>query len=213
MNCRGHNLRQKIVAEYEVHPEAHIKLLANQQKRSDANATIENEYYVFSAKRKSDGKKEVIQCGMGAARDFLELIEHKGLPLFNPLVGDNHVNNRLERLNRGEDLQTEEWNETAKQLYNAIMWLIMLWDARPDTPLFDLKDEVYKHKNYEPFESKIKSVNTVIKNGGRGKTLTEMINYYREDNNFRDEICNFGILQQKISALKDKQGNTIESYF
>lgn len=28
---------------------------------------------------------------MGAARDFLELINHKGLPLFNPLVGDSHV--------------------------------------------------------------------------------------------------------------------------
>lgn len=32
MNCRGHETRQRIVRDYEVQPEAHIKLLANQQK-------------------------------------------------------------------------------------------------------------------------------------------------------------------------------------
>lgn len=214
MNCRGHDTRQKIVDDYEIQPEAHIKLLANQQKHSDAGATIEDEYYVFSAKHKSDGKKEVIQCGMGAARDFLALINHKGLPLFNPLIGDPHMNNRPEYVNRENlNLQTEKWNETAKQLYNAIMWLIILWDAKPDTPLFDFKNEVFKYKNCEPFESKIKRVNTVIKNGGKGKTLTEMINDYRVDNDIRDGIYNFDILKNKISDMKDKQGNTIESYF
>lgn len=213
MNCRGHETRQRIVRDYEVQPEAHIKLLANQRKYSDAGATIEDEYYVFSAKRKTDGKKEVIQCGMGAARDFLELINHKGLPLFNPLV-DPHVNNRQEYNNRGSgNIQPEKWNETAKQLYNAIMWLIILWDAKPDTPLFDFKDEVIEYKTYEPFESKIKRVNTTIKNGSKGKTLTEMINVYREDNNLKEAICNFSILKDKINNIKNEQGNTMESYF
>lgn len=36
MNCRGHDTRQRIVRDYEIHPEAHIKLLTNQQKHSDA---------------------------------------------------------------------------------------------------------------------------------------------------------------------------------
>ena len=214
MNCRGHETRQRIVTDYEVQPEVHIKLLKNQQKHSDARATIEDEYYVFSAKRKTDGKKEVIQCGMGAARDFLELINHKGLPLFNPLVGDAHVNNRKEYDNTGSgNLLTEKWNDTAKQLYNAIMWLIILWDAKPDTPLFEFKDEVCRYKKFEPYDNRIKRVNTTIKNGGKGKTLTEMINGYRTDNDIRDEICNFDILKNKIRDMKDQQGNTIESYF
>ncbi|MDU7925749.1 MAG: hypothetical protein E7J43_02485, partial [Finegoldia magna] len=110
-------------------------------------------------------------------------------------------------------LQSEKWNETAKQLYNAIMWLIILWDAKPDTPLFDFKDEVIDYKRYEPFESKIKRVNTTIKNGSKGKTLTEMINDCRKDNDIRDGICNFDILKKKIRDMKDQQGNTIESYF
>ena len=214
MNCRGHETRQRIVRDYKVQPEAHIKLLASQQKHSDAGATIEDEYYIFSAKHKTNGKKEVIQCGMGAARDFLALINHDGLPLFNPLVGETDVNNRQEYNKRGSgNLQSEKWNGTAKQLYNAIMWLIILWDAKPDTPLFDFKDEVIKYKTHEPFESKIKRVNTTIKNGSKGKTLTEMIDGYRADNDIRVGICNFDILKNKMRNMKDQQGNTIESYF
>ncbi|HEW2963973.1 TPA: hypothetical protein V0R73_002117, partial [Streptococcus pneumoniae] len=70
-----------------------------------------------------------------------------------------HVNNRQEYDNTGSgNLQPEKWNETAKQLYNVIMWLIILWNAKPDTPLFNFKDEVIKYKTYEPFESSIKLV-------------------------------------------------------
>ena len=214
MNCRGHETRQRIVRDYEVQPKAHIKLLANQQKHSDAGAIIEDEYYIFSAKHKTNGKKEVIQCGMGAARDFLVLINHEGLPLFNPLMGEPDVNKRQEYNNKGSgNLQPKKWNKTAKQLYNAIMWLIILWDAKPDTLLFDFKDEVIKYKTYEPFDIKIKRVNTTIQNGSKGKTLTEMINGYRADNDIRDGICNFDILKNKIRDMKDRQGNTIESYF
>lgn len=82
---------------------------------------------------------------MGAAKDFLSWINHKGLPLFNPLIGNTHMNIRPACANKGIlNSQTEEWNKTAKQLYNAIMWLIILWDAKPDTPIFNFKDEVYK---------------------------------------------------------------------
>ena len=107
---------------------------------------------------------------MGTERDFLDLINHKGLPLFNPLVGDSHVNNRQEHDNRGnKNSQIKKWNERAKQFYNAIMRLIILWAAKTDTPLFDFKDEVYKYKNCEPFDNIIKSVNTAIKTMKKGK--------------------------------------------
>ncbi len=214
MKCRGHETRQRIVRDYEVKPKAHIKLLANQQKHSDAGATIKDKYYVFSAVRKIDSKEEIIQCGMFAAKDFLKLINQKGLPLFNPLTGNSNVNDRQEYDNRGSrNLQSEKWNKTAIQLYNAIMWLFLLWNIKQDTPLFNLEDDVIKNKAYEPTKSNIKSVNTAIKNGGKGKTLTEMINVYREYNNIKEEFCNFSSLQDKVNNFKDKQGNTIKSYF
>ena len=89
MRCRGRETREQIVKDYRVVPVAHIRLLAGQTRRSDAEADIENEYYIFEAVD-ADGNKEIIQCGMGAARHFLKLLNHGGVPLFNPLhVGGN----------------------------------------------------------------------------------------------------------------------------
>lgn len=69
MDCRGTETRQWIVNKYDVVPVAHIQLLAGQTKHSDAGATIENDYYIFMQPIET-GAKEIIQCGMGAARDF-----------------------------------------------------------------------------------------------------------------------------------------------
>lgn len=88
MECRSEERRQYIVNNYNVVPVAHIQLLNGQTKHSDAGRTIENDYYIFEATSKIDGKQERIQCGMTAARDFLKKINHEGLPLFNPLHGE-----------------------------------------------------------------------------------------------------------------------------
>ena len=44
MECRSAERRQWIVNKYDVVPVAHIQLLANQTKHSDAGAMIENDY-------------------------------------------------------------------------------------------------------------------------------------------------------------------------
>ena len=80
MECRSEERRQYIVDNYNMVPVAHIQLLNGQTKHSDAGQTIENDYYIFEATSKVNGKKEIIQCGMTAARDFLKKINHEGLP-------------------------------------------------------------------------------------------------------------------------------------
>lgn len=210
MNCRGTKTRQLIVKNYNVKPVAHIKLLAGQSKHSDAEAIIKDEYYIFTATRKSDGKIETIQCGMGAARDFLNILNISGLPIFNPLkVEYNNKNVSKEK----KDTNVDVWNETAKQLYNAIMWLIIAWDAKPNTPLFEFKDDILEYKNLNPFDWKIKRVNTVIKNGGKGRTLTEIVDDFRVNNTIKDEICSFSLLTDRMTKILDDNGNTIKSYF
>ena len=47
MECRSTERRQWIVNKYDVVPVAHIQLLANLTKHSDAGAMIENDYYIF----------------------------------------------------------------------------------------------------------------------------------------------------------------------
>lgn len=201
-----------IVKEYKVEPIAHIKLLANQTKHSDAGATIEDEYYIFNAIRKSDGAKEIIQCGMGAARDFLQLLNHEGLPLFNPLK-TKRINSISNGKQSNEHKNADAWNATAKQLYNAIMWLIIAWDAKPGTPLFEFRDDIMAYKNYDPFDWKIKRVNTAIKNGGKGKTLTEIVDIFKENNIIKDNICDFKLLNNRVVKIKNENGDPLESFF
>lgn len=214
MNCRGTKTRQRIITEYNVEPIAHIKLLKGQSKHSDAEATIKDEYYIFNAIRKGDGRTEIIQCGMDAARDFLNMLGISGLPLFNPLKEEstNKTNTILKR-DGSKCKKIDDWDATAKQLYNAIMWLIIAWDAKPNTPLFEFKDDIVKYKRLNPFDWKIKRVNTVISNGGNGKTLTEIIDGFRESNNIKDSICDFSLLDERMTKITDKNGNKINSFF
>lgn len=216
MKCRGRKVREQIVENYQVIPVAHIKLLAGQTKRSDAEADISDKYYIFEA-IDSNGKKKIIQCGMGAARDFLNLLKHDGLPIFNPLHIDRNVgehggaNPGLD----GSENQGQNWNQTARQLYNAIMWLIIAWDANPGTPLFEFRDDIIKYHYLEPFDWKVKRVNTAIQKGGHGRTLTEIINSFRNENNIRDDVCQFNLLIDVINNMTDSDGNplNIQSFF
>lgn len=216
MKCRGKQVREQIVKEYQVIPKAHIKLLAGQTKRSDAEAVITDEYYIFEA-ISANGKKEIIQCGMGAARHFLELLNHNGLPIFNPLHIDRNVGGHggINPDLGGNVNQGQTWNQTARQLYNAIMWLIIAWDASPGTPLFEFRDDIIQYHNLQPFDSKVRRVNTIIRNGGKGKTLSEIINDFRDKNNIRDDMCQFNLLNDIINNMTDENGDPldIQSYF
>jgi len=211
MDCRSTEKRQWIVENYTVKPMAHIQLLAGQTKHSDAGATIERDYYIFEAVNNENGEKEIIQCGMGAARDFLELLNHEALPLFNPLHGDGEEHGG----GAGARRTQKKWNPVAKQLYNAIMWLIIAWDAMPGTPLFEFRNDIVKYKQVMPFKWKVKRVNSAIQNGGKGRTLTEIIDGFRQNNNIRDDLCQFDLLIEIINNYTDQEGNPvrIQSYF
>ena len=218
MECRSTEKRQWIVQNYNVEPMAHIQLLAGQTKHSDAGATIEKDYYIFEAVNKVNGAKEIIQCGMGAARDFLKLLNHEGLPLFNPLHGKGDVggNGGEPRGGGAGGRRAQEiWNPTARQLYNAIMWLIIAWDAKPGTPLFEFRSDIVQYKRVEPFGWKVKRVNSAIQSGGGGRTLTEIIDGFRQDNDVRDNLCQFDLLTEIINNYTDQDGNPvyIQAYF
>ena len=215
MECRSTERREWIVNNYNVIPVAHIQLQVGQTKHSDAGAMIENDYYIFHAIDKVSGRGEIIQCGMGAARDFLRLIKHKPLPLFNPLHGEAGVGGHGGVGGYGGRRPAEVWNPIAKQLFNAIMWIIIIIDAEPNTPIFDIREKVYRFKNKEPFSSQVKAVNTIIRKNLGEKTLTEAINELRRDNDIRDEMCNFDSLIHIIGNYRDRDGNhiVIESRF
>lgn len=209
MDCRSIEKRQWIIENYNVTPVTHIQLLAGQTKHSDAGKIIQNDYYIFEAVDKSNGEKEIIQCGMGAARDFLKLLNHKGLPIFNPLHRGELVGGvENGRARAGGDVRRAEtnWNPIARQLYNAIMWIIIIIDAKPDTPIFEIRDKVYRYKDREPFSKQIRAVNTIIRKNLPNTTLTEAINNLRVENDVRDDVCQFDLLVNSINNMTNRDG-------
>lgn len=228
MYCRGTKRRGQIVEKYNLVPKAHIKLLAGQEKISDAGGTIEKEYYIFEATPKESGNPEIILCGMAAAKDFLRLLNHNGLPIFNPLRGEGgnaggdpqggdgaegHDNGNPQRGDGDGRGRNPEWNPIARQLYNACMWVIIIIDANVGTPIFKIQEEVCDSKNEAPSDGEIKGVNTIIRGTLQGRTLTEAINELRAKNRIKDGFCQFNMLEDIINNARDREGNPIQSYF
>ncbi len=221
MDCRGYTKRSYIARTYDVVPVAHLQLLKGQIKKSDAGATIENDYYIFEATDKTTGDKEIIRVGKVAAKDFLSLIKHPGLPIFNVLhgwrdgeemQGEDQGNSRGGSSEGGRP-KGEQWNPVQRQLYNAVMWLIIAWDATPKTPIYEIEKYSWEHRSEEPLGYMVKSVNTMLKNGGKGKTLTQIIDVFRKENDIRDNMCQFDLLTDIINNYEDKDGNKITSWF
>lgn len=195
MNCKGQDTRIRIVNEYYVEPIAHIRLISGKVIEGDAGKKIKNSYYIFECKHKTTGKEEVIQCGSGAAREILTLIGKKPPKKFNPLEDDNDagdVDNYVD--NDGNGLANNEWNPAAKQLYNAIMLLIVAWDAKAGTPLFKMKIEAEKYYKFEPYIYRIKPINNILKR--KGITIRNIIEKLSEENNLRE--YHFNLLSDKL---------------
>ena len=216
MDCRGEDRRRWIVQNYKVRPIAHVALLNGQSKKSDAGREIEKEYYKFEVISNQSGKKELIICGMGAARHFLELTNEQPLPLFNPLVNhiesdiNNNVSNKNFQNNRDD---CNNWDVISKQLYNACMWIILIIDAEVGTPIYDIKDKIQQYKIYPPYESIVKSVNTIIKKLFKGVTLTSKIEELAEQNDLKNEIYDFGLIRKNYSNMEDTKEEKIILYF
>ena len=90
------------------------------------------------------------------------------------------------------------------------MWIILIIDAEPDTPIFSIRERVYGFKNREPFPSQVKAVNTIIGKNFGGRTLTETINQLRANNNIRDNMCQFDRLVDIVKNYADKDGNRVK---
>lgn len=195
MNCRGKSIREQIVIEYAVTPIIHARLLNGQTKPSDATALITDQYYIFECVHRETSNKEIIQCGMGAARHLLELTNHEPLPIFN-MLRDGGGAGGVSGPGGGGRIRPQ-WNPAAKQLYNAIMILIVDWNAKPDTPLFAMKKQAEKYSNYEPFIDRIERVNNIIAKDSKHRTVATILDDLRVAGNDVREY-NFDLLTDKL---------------
>ena len=78
--------------------------------------------------------------------------------------------------------------------------------------MFEFRDEIVKYKENDPYDSKIKRINTAVKNGGKGKKLTEMIEYIKKVIAFEMMFAIFDLLIDRVNKMYDN-GVKVESYF
>lgn len=171
MNCHGHDTRVRIVENYNIKCTAHIRLL-NGQIRSDAERDITDTYYIFECVNKNDNNDvDRIVCGTGAARDLLQLANITAPPIFNML---HEVDGGGEGgAGGGNQHQVEEWDAAAKQLYNAIMILIIAWNLRPG-PIYNYLEEARRYRHCAPFANRVDKINQIIHR--HGTSLRDILN-------------------------------------
>lgn len=169
MNCREVHRRIDIVNNYWVHPIAHVQLLNGQQKLSCTNETLKGQYYLFELTDKASNQAQVIVAGMGASTHFLNLIQHNGLPIFNPLLAQ-HAPTTHKRGSNGV-INVVQWNDTAYQLFCAISLFMVNRDFEFSSPgvLSSILRNINNNPDQPPSIANIKAVNTIL-----GKFATNM---------------------------------------
>lgn len=203
LDCYGEKNRESIVNEYNIELLIYAKLLNGKTKHSDARDTLTDRYYEFLCNHKTDKSvQKIITCGSGAGEHLIKLAELKRPKIFNPLIGEgNGVHGGG---GNGTDTSTQ-WDPLTKELYNAIRWLICCWDIIPYGKLLDIKKGLEDYYYNEPFASKIIYINNVLNKDKRGRTLTQMINEFRVNNNIRE--YNFNLINIKLRE------SNIKSFF
>jgi len=203
-NCRGEKCREEKVKEYEIIPLSHSKLLIGQQKKSCTGDILTDSYYLFEYKKKIDPSDTGgFYCGSHAAKHFLQLINHPGLPLFNPLSQLGVTN--AQTVSSYSSVK-KKWDPKAKELYDAINLLIICWDTPIYGALAKIKAGLEKFPDKEPFDKKILFVNNVIKKDARKRVLTQMLNDLR---NLNPSLRQF-TFNQLNAVLNSKN---VDSYF
>ncbi|MEI2437492.1 hypothetical protein [Priestia megaterium] len=183
MLCRGDLTRIKIVKDYNINPIAHVKLLTGQEKKSCTNDRLKDKYYCFLyTHKKNKNITGTFVCGDYAAKHFLKLSRHEGLPLFNPLSSEG-TNSVCGINNIDEPRDNREWHPVAQELSNAINLLIICWNVGGNLngALRDVKQKIEANPQDEPYVSNIKSINTVIGGKEKNRKLSYIVGKLRKD--------------------------------
>ncbi|WP_394877308.1 hypothetical protein [Mammaliicoccus lentus] len=199
MNLRGRENRRKFLKEYDITAISHLKLLEG-QKKDGAGGLLTDRYYCFSYRLKGDKGNDIgtFNCGYHIAEDLLELSNQEKLPLFNPFKTINEVNKSHKHEgdeNLGAGQSRKQYNDLALQLTNAINLIIFCYDGSINGTLAKIKNETDKYYYNEPYDYKIKSVNTIIGNLFNQK-LKDKVNEITKNQEVKN--FNFSLLTEVI---------------
>lgn len=198
--CRSSEVRERLVQEYDIKPIAHVRLLNGQERRSCTKDLLTDSYYCFSYRAKNGDVSGTFLCGTYAANHFLEIIHHPKLKLFDPLAIETVGTGTIDGTNRNGGFN-DTWHPAAKQMFNAINLIVICWGKAPGGVLQKIMGEIEKYKNREPLPRQIKAINTILSRDRRGRTLQQMLDELRNENN-KIQYFSFDLLNEALSKNK-----------
>lgn len=184
INCRGDEVKLKIVSGYHLKPVVYIRLL-NGQRVGGCCGPITDKYYLFEAEHRETKKVASFCVGYDCAGQFLKLINHPPLHLFDPFKGESGAKIGGGNDDGGHGQAIDPLN---KELRDAIHILCSAWGGKaPQGGLRQFLEYINKNPGRPTNSFAIKGFNRIVGKDAKGRTLTKIIEDIRSENpNLRD---------------------------
>lgn len=196
MNCRTRKKKEEFCKQYYIQPVNYIKLL-NGQNKEGCCGPLDDKYYTFSYKPKGDydAQAKYFFVGTHCANEFLNIIKHETLSLFNPLIYElgNNVSGDGDSSGSNGKVSIHPFN---RELLTAINMLCISWDIIAESGL----ESIIKFTNTrstDPNFNGIEWFNKIVAKDARKRTLRQMIDELRETNDLKE--MRFDLLNQYLN--------------
>lgn len=182
-NCRGNEAKNRIVDSYNIKPIVYIRLLAG-QKINGCCGPITDKYYLFEAEHKETKKIENFSVGYDCGDQFLRLIDHEPISLFNPFQAENNQGGGGGGggggRHNGNEAQIHPLN---RELKNAIHILCSAWGGyAPKGSMRRFLEYINNAPQRATNSFAIIGFNKIVGKDAKQRTLSEIINDLRVDN-------------------------------
>lgn len=170
--CHGDEAKQKIIDAYSLTPIVYIRLLAG-QKIQGCCGPITDRYYSFEAEHKQTKAIETFVVGYHCGEQFLELIGHSKLQLFNPFQAQGHGGVGGGGAGGGNAVQIHPLNQ---ELSDAIHLLTSAWGGKaPKGSLRTFLDYIRKKPQWPTQDFAIVGFNRILGKDKAQRSLTQII--------------------------------------
>lgn len=177
-NCRGNEAKDKIVASYNIKPIVYVRLLAG-QRIDGCCGPVTDKYYLFEAEHKETKKIENFSVGYDCGDQFLQLIGHEPISLFNPFKAEN-IQGGGGGGNNENEAQIHPLN---RELKNAIHILCSAWGGyAPKGSMRKFLEYINKAPQRATNSFAIVGFNKIVGKDAKQRNLSEIINDLRVEN-------------------------------
>lgn len=194
-SCWGNDAKLEIVEKYNIKPVVYTTLL-NGQKIDGCCGPITDKYYLFQTENKQTKEAGSFCVGRDCGEQFLKLINHSRISLFNPLQAE--PKNQAGRNAGAGNVNTQQIAPLNKELSDAIQILCAAWGGyAPKGNLQRFLEYINSNPSRPTNSFAVVTFNRIVGKDAKGRTLARIIEDIRRDNP-RLRIFTFPLMQQVL---------------